>query len=61
MDDSAYPSRNERGVEKIIRGRTWAMIRERCGESAADGDWEEPFEVWRSKQRELKSSDHNDV
>ncbi len=37
--------RNERGVENIIRARTWALVGERCGESSIG--WEEALNRWR--------------
>ncbi|PGH16264.1 hypothetical protein AJ80_05287 [Polytolypa hystricis UAMH7299] len=41
--------RNERGVEKIIRSRTWGMVSERCYN--ASGTWEDALNQWREKQR----------
>ncbi|KAF7884318.1 uncharacterized protein EAF02_004654 [Botrytis sinoallii] len=41
--------RQERGVENIVRARSWGLVRERCG-----GDWEsweEAMDQWR-KSRE---------
>jgi hypothetical protein len=35
--------RNERGVERIVRGRTWALVEERCGEV---GSMEEAIARW---------------
>ncbi|KAF2761861.1 hypothetical protein EJ05DRAFT_496750 [Pseudovirgaria hyperparasitica] len=40
--------RNEIGVERIIRSRTWGMIEERCG-LASQGPGE-AFDEWRSQQ-----------
>jgi hypothetical protein len=40
--------RNERGVESIIRTRTWGLIGERCGQSAES--WEEALNRWRERQ-----------
>ncbi|KAL8640161.1 MAG: hypothetical protein Q9228_002886 [Teloschistes exilis] len=40
--------RNERGVEGIIRARTWGLVTERCGEVGAG--WEEALNRWRGKK-----------
>jgi hypothetical protein len=37
--------RQERQVEKIIRTRTWGLVRERCGEVV--DDWEAALNEWR--------------
>ena len=37
--------RNERGVENIIRERTWGLVRERCGDGSGSD-----FEQWRIDQ-----------
>ncbi|KAL0935854.1 caffeine-induced death protein 2, partial [Colletotrichum truncatum] len=39
--------RQEKGVENIVRTRTWDMVKQRCGESA--DTWEEAFEGWRRR------------
>jgi hypothetical protein len=39
--------RNERGVEQIIRSRTWSLISERCDSSEG---WEDAFNRWREHQ-----------
>lgn len=36
--------RNERGVEGIIRARTWGLVTERCGDGAG---WQEALDKWR--------------
>lgn len=41
--------RNERGVENIIRSRTWALVTERC--SNATGGWEDSLNRWRESGR----------
>jgi hypothetical protein len=41
--------RQERAVEDIVRRRTWATIRERCGEDLAQ-NWQDAIEMW-SKAR----------
>lgn len=46
--------RQERGVESIVRARSWKMVGERCGEDWRE--WEEAMGEWekevRSKQFE---------
>lgn len=37
--------RQERGVENIVRARSWGLVRERCGEDWRD--WEEALNDWR--------------
>ncbi|KAL9040772.1 MAG: hypothetical protein Q9180_001711 [Flavoplaca navasiana] len=37
--------RNERGVEGIIRARTWGLVTERCGDVGVR--WEEALNRWR--------------
>ena len=37
--------RQERGVENIIRARSWGLVTERCGEDWRD--WEEALNEWR--------------
>ena len=39
--------RNERGVESIIRARTWGLVGERCG-GHAEG-WEQALDAWRGQ------------
>ncbi|KAL8712322.1 MAG: hypothetical protein Q9220_003473 [cf. Caloplaca sp. 1 TL-2023] len=39
---------NERGVEGIIRSRTWGLVNERCGDTAIG--WEEALNRWRASQ-----------
>lgn len=43
--------RNERGVEKIIRSRTWGLVSERCG-SSGEG-WEEALKRWRTSRESV--------
>lgn len=45
--------RQERGVESIVRTRTWETIRERCGDSAVS--WEEAMSRWRVAQLSTKN------
>ncbi|KAK2804179.1 hypothetical protein FQN50_006721 [Emmonsiellopsis sp. PD_5] len=40
--------RNERGVEQIIRSRTWGLVTERCG-GPIEG-WEDALNRWREGQ-----------
>ncbi|KAL2373291.1 hypothetical protein RJZ57_002231 [Blastomyces gilchristii] len=40
--------RNERGVERIIRSRTWGLITERCGGGSVT--WEDALDLWREEQ-----------
>ena len=40
--------RNERAVENIIRSRTMALIKERCGDVGIG--WEEALDRWRTSQ-----------
>ena len=44
--------RNERGVEAIIRARSWGLVIERCGDTAAG--WEEALNRWRAEQETRK-------
>ncbi|KZL77672.1 caffeine-induced death protein 2, partial [Colletotrichum tofieldiae] len=39
--------RQEKGVENIVRTRTWGMVKQRCGESV--DTWEEALESWRRR------------
>lgn len=39
--------RQEKGVENIVRTRTWDMVKQRCGESV--DTWEEALEGWRQR------------
>jgi hypothetical protein len=41
--------RQERGVEDIVRARSWGLMRERCGYAVED--WEVALNGWR-KERE---------
>lgn len=47
--------RMERGIENIIRGRTWGLFRERCG--GAPYSWEDALNSWRKKTEESTSRD----
>lgn len=40
--------RNEKGVESIVRSRTWSVVSERCGNDGMT--WEEALNQWRSKK-----------
>jgi hypothetical protein len=37
--------RQERGVENIVRSRTWNMVKDRCGDSAQG--WEQALDQWQ--------------
>ncbi len=44
--------RLEEGVERIVRGRVWGVLAERCGEEMGDGlaeesGWEVALDKWR--------------
>lgn len=36
---------NERGVERIVRGRTWNVVQGRCLD--VEGEWQEGFTRWK--------------
>ncbi|KAH8894268.1 caffeine-induced death protein 2 [Thozetella sp. PMI_491] len=40
--------RQERGVEHIVRTRSWGIVRERCGGDLPE-DWEEAFAAWKRR------------
>ncbi|KAL8937662.1 MAG: hypothetical protein Q9216_004314 [Gyalolechia sp. 2 TL-2023] len=46
--------RNERGVEGIIRARSWGLVAERCGDDGVR--WEEALDRWREAQERNHSS-----
>lgn len=46
--------RQEMGVEKIVRARSWNAVRERCG--FATEDWEETLNAWRKRRERLPSA-----
>ena len=41
--------RQERGVENIVRTRTWEMVRQRCGDDSAS--WEDALDRWRKTRK----------
>lgn len=41
--------RQEKGVEKIVRARSWGLVAERCG-STTD-DWEVALAEWQKENR----------
>ena len=43
--------RQERGVENIVRTRTWEMVQQRCAGSVVGEKWEDAMEAWRSRKR----------
>ncbi|KAF3766732.1 hypothetical protein M406DRAFT_287661 [Cryphonectria parasitica EP155] len=40
--------RQEEGVERIVRTRTWGLVRDRCGDSDAQ-DWQVALASWRGE------------
>lgn len=42
--------RLERGVETVVRGRTWGAVGDRCG--GGDEGWEVAMDKWRDEERE---------
>lgn len=40
--------RMERGVENIVRARSWGLVVERCGEDWRD--WDEALDEWRKRR-----------
>ena len=40
--------RQERGVENIVRARSWGLVVERCGEDWRD--WQEALNDWQKKR-----------
>ena len=40
--------RQERGVETIVRARTWGLVKERCHDATDDAD--EALNQWRDRQ-----------
>ncbi|KAJ5047092.1 uncharacterized protein L3040_002935 [Drepanopeziza brunnea f. sp. 'multigermtubi'] len=42
--------RQERGVENIVRARSWGLVRERCGEDWRD--WKEALSEWRKSKED---------
>jgi hypothetical protein len=47
--------RQERGVEKIVRARTWKVVVERCGGDWRD--WEEALDEWPGSKESARSVD----
>ena len=45
----AMTIRNERGVERIVRERTWTIVTERCGLQTEQ--WEQALHRWRQDRR----------
>ncbi|KAI5462906.1 caffeine-induced death protein 2-domain-containing protein [Mariannaea sp. PMI_226] len=46
--------RQERGVESIVRHRTWSLVKERCGDSA--DTWEDAMSNWKQRQTPRSSA-----
>ncbi|TLS29932.1 hypothetical protein PpBr36_03522 [Pyricularia pennisetigena] len=47
--------RQERGVENIVRTRTWDIVKERCGDDQFEA-WEDVFNRWQKSMRERPSA-----
>lgn len=43
--------RLERGVEGIVRARTWGVVGERCGDGVGGEGWEVALDRWRAGGR----------
>ena len=44
--------RNEKSVEGIVRGRTWGLVQERCGDGGEER-WEEALDKWREDRESV--------
>ncbi|KAI9792613.1 MAG: hypothetical protein M1833_001066 [Piccolia ochrophora] len=44
--------RNERGVENIIRERSWRLLADRCGDTGET--WEEALNMWREQGKQAR-------
>lgn len=42
--------RQEQGVERIVRARTWGVVEERCGDSTGQS-WEEALREWEAGKK----------
>lgn len=42
--------RQEKGVENIVRSRTWEIVKERCGDQVEG--WEQALNSWRNGKRD---------
>lgn len=40
--------RNERGVEDIVRERTWEVIKDRSTDGMGGKTWKEAYEEWKT-------------
>jgi hypothetical protein len=49
-EELARVVRMERGVERIVRARTWEVVEERCGGGGGLG-WEEALQKWESERQ----------
>lgn len=54
-EELAKVVRMERGVERIVRARTWEVVGDRCGDKGRLG-WEEALREWESG-RQRRGSD----
>lgn len=54
-EELARRIREERGVEGVVRGRTWAVIQGRCEGSGTSGEgWEEAVGRWEREREKEK-------
>lgn len=44
--------RQERGVEDIVRARTWEIVNTRCGEAPGMEGWQAALDKWRKERHE---------
>lgn len=51
-DKLAQIINQERGVENIVRARSWSLVGERCGFDVRD--WEEALNDWRNNKEKRK-------
>lgn len=49
--DLARLIRQEQGVERIVRARTWGVVEERCGDSMGRS-WEEALSEWEAGRKD---------
>ncbi|KAL2207123.1 caffeine-induced death protein 2 [Sarocladium strictum] len=47
--------RQERGVENIVRARTWEMVQQRCAGGVQGGSWEDAMAEWRNRKRQERN------
>jgi hypothetical protein len=50
-EELARVLREEEGVERIVRGRSWAVLKSRCEGSVAEAtSWEGEYQRWKAAQ-----------